>query len=174
MVVRSLFLHDGAPADLVKRLKYGAVAQVATLVAPLIAARLPPAAEALVPIPRTTTRRVRYGIDPARQLATAVSRHSGLPTVGCLIPPFFAPRHAGRRRSDRPPIRFRSAGPVPADLVLIDDVITTGLTLLSASQALGGLGRWAVTVTAAAEVTSLSSQRSGAGTRPQWNPWTFS
>ena len=174
MVVRSPFVHEGAAARLVKRLKYGAVTQVATLVGPLLAEELSPAATALVPVPRSTMRRFRYGVDPAFELAVAMSRITGLPTVRALLPPLIAVRHAGRRRADRPPVRFRQARPVDERFVLVDDVVTTGLTLLSSARALGGSTRWAVTVTSAVEVTSLSSNRPSAGFRPQGDSWTFS
>jgi predicted amidophosphoribosyltransferase len=174
MVVRSPFVHDGAAARLVKRLKYGAVTPVATLVAPLLAGQLPPSATALLPIPRTTLRRFRYGVDPALELASAVSQITGLPTLRALSPPVIAVRHAGRKRADRPSVHFHPTRPVDERSVLVDDVITTGLTLLSAARALGGSPRWAVTVTSAVEVTSLSARRPSAEFRSQGDSWTFS
>jgi predicted amidophosphoribosyltransferase len=104
----------------------------------------------------------------------AMSRLTGLPTVRALSPPVIAVHHAGRGRAERPPVRFRQARPIDATSVLVDDVITTGLTLVSAARALDGAPRWGVTVTSAAEVTSLSLRRPGAGSRLQGDSWTFS
>ena len=156
--VRSAYLHDGAAATMVRRLKYGGVAAVAAAFAPALARRLPPDVRAIVPVPRTAWRAVRYGVDPSLELARRLAAATGLPVVRALVAPIVAERHAGRGRRHRGPVRFRALGPVPDGSVLVDDVVTTGVTLLSARLALPMITR-AVTVTAASQVTSLPPGR---------------
>jgi predicted amidophosphoribosyltransferase len=143
---------------MVRRLKYGGVAAVAAAFAPALAGRLPADVQAIVPVPRTAWRAVRYGVDPALELARRLAVATGVPVVRALAAPIMAERHAGRGRRQRAPVRFRALGPVPDGSVLVDDVVTTGVTLLSARLALPMITR-AVTVTAASRVTSLPPGR---------------
>ena len=123
---------------LVRRLKYQAVPAIARLVAADLAGSVPPDAACLVPVTRTFARQVRYGIDPARELAAALSRLTGVPVVHALAAPLWSPANAGVRRSRRRAPRFR-ARLRPSFVVLVDDVATTGLTLDAAGDALGSV-----------------------------------
>lgn len=149
LVVRSAWCHEGPARALVHRLKYeGLVAAAGPLARPL-AEVLPPETEALVPVPRAVWRRVRLGVDPAVELARALSGLTGIPVVEALRPPLAAPRHAGRDRNSRvAPVFGRRAG-LPERPVLVDDVLTTGTTLTGAVAAMGGRAPLAVTGTAA-------------------------
>lgn len=149
LLVRSAWLHDGPARALVHRLKYeGLLAAAVPLAVPLVAV-LPPETSALVPVPRATWRRVRLGVDPGLELARALSGLAGIPVVRALRPPLAAPRHAGRDRGSRSAPVFARRSPVPDGAVLVDDVLTTGRTLVGALAALGGGVRHAVTGTAA-------------------------
>ena len=158
LLVRSAYLHEGAAARMVRRLKYGGLAVVAEHLAVALAETLPGDVEGLVPVPRTPWRAVRYGIDPSLELARQLSRLTGVPLLRVLSPPPVARRHAGRDRRHRTPVRFRSTAEVPAGAIFVDDVVTTGVTLLSARLALPMITR-GVTVTAAPRVTSLRPER---------------
>lgn len=138
LAIHSWALHDGAARVLVSRLKYQAIPAIADLIASELAASIPVGAGSLVPVARTFVRRVKYGIDPARELAAALSRRTGLPVVHALAPPMWSPVNAGARRAQRHAPRFR-ARVNPKLAVLVDDVATTGLTLDAASTTLGGV-----------------------------------
>jgi predicted amidophosphoribosyltransferase len=92
-------------------------------------------------------RRWRYGVDPAFEIARSLSAVAGLPVVAALRAPAWVHRRAGPRRARRGQPRFRRVLPVPPGAVLIDDVVTTGATLLAAAEVTGI--KTAVTVTAA-------------------------
>lgn len=147
ILIRSWALHEGAARVLVRRLKYQAVPAIAGLIARELAEAVPADAGCLVPVTRTFARRIRYGIDPARELAMALSRHTGVPVVHALSPPLWSPANAGVERSRRHAPGFRTRF-LPASAVLVDDVTTTGLTLDAAGRALGGV-RTALTATRA-------------------------
>lgn len=146
MTVWSAYLHRGAAKHLVHALKFGGVDRVATVMAELMIDRLPPAS-CLVPIPRSTLRRLRYGVDAAGTLAAALGDLIGSPVVAALDAPLASPSHTGRAAARRPHPGFRLVRPVPEGSLLIDDVITTGSTLLAAARISGS--RQAMTFTSA-------------------------
>jgi predicted amidophosphoribosyltransferase len=148
VLVQSPFLHTGTARRLVHRLKYAAHPAAALLLADPMAEVLPAGAAVLVPVPRAYLRRWRYGVDPALELARAVSRVSGLPVVQALVPEWWHRRRAGPGPAARGMPCFQSRTALPAGAVLVDDVVTTGVTLGAAASALGG-ARLAVTATTA-------------------------
>jgi predicted amidophosphoribosyltransferase len=149
VLVKSAFLHAGAALRLVHRLKYEGVPAAAAILASAMVPKLPSATRVLVPVPRSLSRRVTYGIDPGRELALAISRITGLLVVHCLRPEVWHTPNAGQRRGSRRSPRFGLRGSAPAGVVLIDDVLTTGLTLLAAKEPLGAGVVGAVTATRA-------------------------
>jgi len=146
--VRSAFVHRGTARLLVHRLKYGGQAAAATLLAAAMAPAVPVGATALVPVPRAWSRRWRYGVDPAVELARALGRVLALPVLPALAPAWWHRRRAGLAGAKRGIPRFRPVRATPAGAVLVDDVVTTGATLRAAAAALGGPCA-AVTATAA-------------------------
>ena len=146
--VSSALVHRGAARRLVLRLKYQGCREAAEVLAALMAPLVPSDARALVPIPRIYARRLRFGSDPALLLARALSRRSGLEVCRALGPRMVGAANAGRGRSARK-VWFSLRGAPPQGLVVVDDVITTGTTLRTAVQTLGGARiRAAVTATA--------------------------
>lgn len=154
MRVVAAFAHEGAARPLAHLLKYRGVVVYADMVATATAPRLPRLP--LVPIPRMLSRRFRYGVDPARLIAGRLSRLLAVPVLDCLRPPLHAPARAGRNRRSAAPafgLRFPPPGPV----IVVDDVLTTGATLLSAIAAMPpGTVRMGV-VANSARVSSLSA-----------------
>jgi len=138
-LVIGAFTHATAARRLIHALKYRGVSAAAEPFAAELAKRVPPSVTALVPVPRAAGRSIRYGIDPAGELAAAVGRRTGLPVVRGLGAPIWWRRHAGAGRSNRAPIGFRQRLPIPAGAALVDDVVTTGTTAMAASAALRGL-----------------------------------
>lgn len=139
------FLHSGAARLLVHDLKYrgsrASARPLAEAMAPLVGE-----AECLVPIPRRPFRRLRYGVDPALELSMALAKLTGIPVRRVLRPDLLGHPHAGRGRRGRPVPRFRVNGRATG-VVLIDDVVTTGATLVGAARVLGREVLRAVTAT---------------------------
>jgi predicted amidophosphoribosyltransferase len=147
VLVKSVFCHEGAARLLMHRLKYEAVSGIAVRLAVVLEPLLSSDCTAVIPIPRVTARRWEYGVDPARDLATALGRRTGLPVIHALGPQWWVRRRAGGRSARRGVPAFEQRATAPAGAVLIDDVVTTGTTL-GAAAALTGCYQ-ALTVTAA-------------------------
>lgn len=127
------FAHEGAAKSLLHHLKYRGIVAVAEVVADLLVPQLP--ALPLVPVPRAMSRRVKYGIDPARVIAGSLARRLGVPVFDALAPPIHSPRRAGRDHG-RPVSPYRLRLQLSGAVVLVDDVVTTGATALAAATAL--------------------------------------
>ncbi len=138
------FAHQGAAKRMVHDLKYRGATSYAELVARLLAPSLPRLP--LVPVPRVWSRLLRYGVDPAAELALRLGRLAGVPVVRGLVRPIHQPRRAGGDHDLS--IDYECLVPFSySEVVLIDDVVTTGKTLLAASSALGA-GKAAMAVAA--------------------------
>lgn len=140
-------MHTGAARALVHRLKYEGIAAAAGVLAARMVMKLPGDAAVLVPIPRSRWRAIRFGVDPGLELAMQLSRATGLPVTSALAPPLVARHNAGRSLPDRHAPGLRASGLVDAGAVLVDDVVTTGVTLTTAISLLGDTVRGAVTAT---------------------------
>lgn len=148
----SAFEHQGVARNLMHLLKYQGLTAYASLAAAKIAPRLPRAA--LVPVPRVLTRRLKYGVDPALQLALSLAALLEVEVCPVLVAPLHSDRRAGGDHR-RPVDRFRLRRPPPDHLVLVDDVVTTGATVLAAVDVLGPSR--VVAVAAANTVSGVSS-----------------
>lgn len=138
--------HSGAARKLVHRMKYEGSKDAVRLLAAFMSTRVPGGTSLLVPVPRAIARRLRYGNDPATDLARELSRRTGIPMVRALGPALWWPRHTNADRRAAP--RFRGRITTPAGAVLIDDVITTGATMLAAADVLGVTFAHGLTATA--------------------------
>jgi predicted amidophosphoribosyltransferase len=146
--ITSAYLHRGAARLLVHNLKYRGIEGAGRILAEAMAELIPPSAT-LIPIPRVVWRELRHGIDPAAVLASQLARLTGGRRRDLLVPPLFGPSQAKASRDLRSPPMFRIVDAPEGALVLVDDVITTGGTALSAWRALGSCPALVVSATSA-------------------------
>ncbi len=118
-----------------------------------VAGRSVPAADAVVAVPLHRRRENARGYNQADVIAETMSAASGLP----VIRPLVRVRHTAPRARIALEKRggndlagvFKAVGRVPAHVLLVDDVLTTGATLEAAAEALkaaGAVSVWAVVV----------------------------
>jgi ComF family protein len=167
------FAYDGVARELGARVKYrGAHAAVSWLAARMAdaAARaaLVDRVDAVTWAPTTATRRRTRGFDHAELLARPLSRAFGLPARSLLHrmpgPPQTGLHAADRRRGPA----FAARGTMPAAVLLVDDVATTGATLAAAAGALrdGGAARVVAVTAARTPRPGFRAPAGSHGTRP--------
>ncbi len=142
--VRSAYAHQGVARTLVHHLKYRGVIAAGRILAAAMARDVPDGV-ILVPVPRVMWRHLRYGVDPARELASALGAITGSAVVEGLAPPWLGRARAGGSHGFAP--RFRLSKTIPGAVLLVDDVVTTGITLATAAAHFPGVVG-AVTATA--------------------------
>lgn len=128
------FEHVGVAREMVHGLKYRGLTSFADLVVETVADRVPQLP--IVPVPRTWSRQIRYGIDPAREIGLRLARSLDVPLLDLLWAPLHARRRAGGDHK-RPPPDLRARNSAMGPIVLVDDVVTTGATIRSAARTLG-------------------------------------
>lgn len=151
-VVRAAYWHRGPARLLVHHLKYRGVVAAGSVLAEAMAELVPVEARGLVPVTRVGWRRLRYGVDPALELALAVGRITGRPVHRTLIAPPLGKARAGGVHGSAP--RFRTRREPGEPVLLVDDVVTTGATLVAAA-------RLFPTVVGAVTATSSPGRRRG-------------
>jgi predicted amidophosphoribosyltransferase len=133
--------YEGVARDALHALKFAGARPLAGVMAAQIAAGAPPGllAGAVVAVPPHPGRRRARGYDPADLLARALARRTGLPLErslrrgGGAVRQLGAPRHVRRAPGRLAVTAIRRA---PPDVVLVDDVHTTGATLGACAAAL--------------------------------------
>ena len=130
-------------------LKFRGDARAAALLAPAMARCLrdPSAFDALVPVPLTAQRLRERGFNQARELAELVGVQTGLPVRDLLIRVRKTARQTDQRTLRERTLNVQDAfAPAPGAscqgkrLLLVDDVRTTGATVLSCARALRQMG----------------------------------
>jgi predicted amidophosphoribosyltransferase len=140
-------MHSGAARRVVHRLKYQGMVVAAEVLAGTMVGSVPAEARVLVPLPRAGLRRWQYGVDPAHLLAGALARVTGLDVIRGLRSGLWWPRHAGRSQPERGAPRFRLVRPPDPGWVFVDDVVTSGSTMLAAAAATGWVVRLGMSAT---------------------------
>ncbi len=119
-------------------------------------------------VPASRDRRRRRGYDQGRLLARAVGHGLGLP-VTPLLSRSGVEAQEGRSRAERlsgPQVRCRVSR-APADVLLVDDVITTGASLAAAATTLRRAG---TSFIVGATVASADDRPGNAGLGPVDRP----
>lgn len=141
-------------SDLVHALKYEGWSEVADALAEqMVAESCPFGADVIVPVPTTARRERLRGYNQAALIARALGRRLGTPVVDAL-----ARRPGEVSQTSLDPTRRRanvsgSFAPRPSvrldglDVLLVDDVLTTGATAAEAASVLGAGGVRAVHLT---------------------------
>lgn len=138
---RAAVAYAGPARPLVRAWKERGVRRVAALAAELVAAHVEqPPADVITYIPPDADRQLRRATHPAEVLAGCLAERWSLPCETLLARSRGAPRQAGlqlgaRRRNVRG-LFTATTHAVPAGVVLVDDVYTTGSTASAAAQAL--------------------------------------
>jgi predicted amidophosphoribosyltransferase len=164
--------YSGPARRLVGALKFSGARGVADAMAAQIVANAPCellAGVTLVPVPLHPRRLRSRGYNQAEAIAEAVARRAGMEVVDCLARTGPALTQVGRDRVERragpageirlreAPVRPRprqdSAPSVPRQVLLVDDVVTTGATLAACRSSLVASG--AVEVAAVAFARTL-------------------
>jgi ComF family protein len=151
-------LFGGPLADAIHALKYGGRPALARPLGAWLAARAPlPEGAVVVSVPLSRARRISRGYDQAALLADAVCRAAGargrrlagaLRRVRETAPQVGLGREERRRNVAG---AFEASGVVAGrDVVLVDDVVTTGATADAAARALRQAGARSVRVLALA------------------------
>jgi ComF family protein len=160
--------YSGVGRELVARLKYRNARAVLPALAGAVAALVDPATVDVVTwAPTSAARRHERGFDQARLLARAVARRLNRPCRSLLA------RQPGPPQTGRPK-RERVAGPrftatrrPPERVLVVDDIVTTGATMLAAARVLKASGAVVVKGAAAArtplKATDALSDAAGDG-----------
>jgi ComF family protein len=135
-----VLLEDGA-REAVHLLKYEGWARMADALAPSMRALEPlTGGVCLIPVPLSAARARERGYNQAERIARALGRRTGLAVRPELL---HRTRHTPTQTALPPEARranvagaFRAAGAREVRAVLVDDVFTTGSTLLAAAAAL--------------------------------------
>lgn len=148
--VWAAFEYDGPAGAVVRSLKFGGRKAIADVMAAQMTALAPRELlrGAVVPVPVHPDHRRRRGIDHSAALARAVSRRAGLPYSECLVRGGASLPQVGRGRQERlrgPAGTITTFREVPSEVLLVDDVVTTGATLAACITALRDSGSQHIT-----------------------------
>jgi predicted amidophosphoribosyltransferase len=163
----ALLAYEGPARDVVARIKYrnerSALAWLARGLAGLVD---PGGIDVVTWLPTTDERRRTRGFDQSALLARAVAHHLRRPCRRLLVR-HPGPAQTGRPAAERrvgPRLDARRTGhrPVPARVLVVDDVVTTGSSATAAALALRRAGAVRVVLAAAARTPARVPRACGA------------
>ena len=160
----ALVAYDGVGRELVARLKYrNARSAVPYLATGMAALARDETFDVVTWGPTTAARRRSRGFDQAQLLAGAVARRLGL-RCRPLLRRAAGPPQTGRTLADRrrgPGFLLHPRARVPARVLLVDDVVTSGATLAAAARALRAAGAVEVHAVVAARTPARRASTAG-------------
>ena len=139
--------YDARVRRIVAAWKERGLRRLAAWAAEVVVETVPrPETTCLVPVPADPDRRLRRGYHAAESLASELASAWELSALPLLVRSRGSPRQRELTRVERRRnvvSAFACAGPVPAQVTLVDDVYTTGATANAAASALrkGGARR---------------------------------
>jgi predicted amidophosphoribosyltransferase len=153
------FAYEGPAGAMVRALKFGGRVAIADTMAAQIVAHAAPESGTVVPVPVHPAHRRRRGLDHTGALARAVARRAGLEFGDLLVRSGDPQPQVGRGRRARMQgpagsIALKPGAQVPPEVVLVDDVVTTGATLATCATALRVAGCQHITPIAYARTTA--------------------
>jgi competence protein ComFC len=146
---RSVFAYEDAARDAVHALKFNGVSAVAGVMAEQMASlleRWAPPVDAVVPVPLSVSRLRTRGYNQSELLARSLARATGIPLVrGAAVrarstPPQARQPDEAARRANVSKSFLPGGKRISGNVLLIDDVLTTGATLDACARVLLGNG----------------------------------
>ncbi len=154
--VYSPFLYEQPVANLIQRLKFDHKLDLAralgTLLGNYLSHALHTRPDLIIPVPMHRRRLGERGFNQALELSRFVGRQLGVPVEGGLVyrhkatPPQLGLTMRDRESNVRNVFRLRGKLPPAASILLLDDVMTTGMTVNSLARELVKHGAAEITV----------------------------
>lgn len=153
------FVYGGPLRDAIHEMKYRPIRRMAEPLGDLLARHLathPQPADAIVAVPLHPKRMAERGFNQAELLADRLATRLQLPLLRhglerCRDTPHqVGLDHAGRQANVHAAFIWRSSVPPPAQVLIVDDVLTTGATIAACAEALQHAGTRAVRAVALA------------------------
>lgn len=165
--------YEGALRDLIHLYKYRKVRPLAAHFGRMLARSFPrdQRFDGIVPVPQHWLKYLRRGFDHTQTLACDLSRRTGVPVMRALRKARRTPAQAGLTRARRRTnvaraFKARSGTSVEGlNLLLLDDVFTTGATANAAAAALKKAGAAHVSILTVARADRHGDWRAGAPAR---------
>lgn len=157
--LRSVFIFDGQARACILQFKYHNLRTLARPLAEALSAYMsahPLPVDILVPVPLHPRKIRQRGYNQSALLAAELSKMSGLPAVGDILhkhlntPAQASLARAGERRQNvRDAFGVRGSLSARSNVLLVDDIATTGATLNACARALkeaGAASVWGLTL----------------------------
>lgn len=161
----ALVRYEGVGRELVTTLKYRNGRRLVVPLGPLLASLVAACPADLVTwVPASRAGRRARGFDQGRLLARVTAQATALPARRLLRRGRDRPQVGRAQAARRAGPDLSARGPGGARVVVVDDVITTGSTMVAAARALGSAG-WRPVAGVAVAATPLRAGRAAAGSR---------